>query len=269
MKSKPRIAVIVPARNAMTTLPACVDALLRSSRRPDQIIIFDDGVNPEIGQFSKTHPISIVSNGKVLVGATKARNLAARQASADILVFVDADVVVQREALSILVATLESGPEFAAAFGCYDDAPRGKRLAGLYANLRHHWIHRHGDREASTFWTGLGVVRADAFWALGGFNENSAIDDVDLGIRLNAAGKRIRLVPEAQGTHLKDWRLLQLWKTDIARRAYPWSLLIANGARSNQLNASPRERFSAAFAYAVLISLLAAFWRPQDRKSVV
>ena len=268
MKSKPRIAVIVPARNAMATLPACVGALMCSFCGADQIIIFDDGLNPGIGEFSKTDPISIVSNDGERVGATRvrnamrARNLAARQASADILAFVDADVVVEKEALGRLVAALESGPEIAAAFGCYDDAPRVRRLAALYANLRHHWVHCHGDLEASTFWTGLGVVRADAFWALDGFDETSAIDDVDFGIRLHAAGKRIRLVPEAQGTHLKDWRLLQLWKTDIADRAIPWSRLIANGARNDQLNASPKERFSAILAYAVLISLLASFGTP-------
>jgi GT2 family glycosyltransferase len=259
MKSKPRIAVIVPARNAMATLPACVDALMCSFRRADQIIIFDDGLNPGIGEFCKTDPISIVSNDSVRMGAPRARNQAARQASADILAFVDADVIVEKEALGRLLAALESGPEIAAAFGCYDDAPRARRLAGLYANLRHHWIHRHGDLEASTFWTGLGIVRADAFWALDGFNEASAIEDVDFGIRLHAAGKRIRLVPEAQGKHLKDWRLLQLWKTDIANRAFAWSRLIANGARNDQLNASPKERFSAILAYAVLISLLASF----------
>jgi glycosyltransferase involved in cell wall biosynthesis len=262
MKSNPRIAVIVPARNAMATLPACVDALICSFRRVDQIIIFDDGLNPSVGKFSKTDPISIVSNNGERAGATRARNLAARQASADILAFVDADVVVEKEALGRLVAALESGPEIAAAFGCYDDAPSARRLAGLYANLRHHWVHRHGDLEASTFWTGLGVVRADAFWALDGFNETSAIDDVDFGIRLHTAGKRIRLVPEAQGKHLKDWRLLQLWNTDITCRAFPWSRLIANGACNDQLNASPKERVSAILAYAVLVSLLASFGTP-------
>jgi cellulose synthase/poly-beta-1,6-N-acetylglucosamine synthase-like glycosyltransferase len=57
------------------------------------------------------------------VGATRGRNLAARQASADILAFVDADVIVEKEALGRLVGTLDSEPEIAAAFGCYDDAP--------------------------------------------------------------------------------------------------------------------------------------------------
>jgi GT2 family glycosyltransferase len=219
MRSKARIAVIVPARDAMTTLPDCLDALMSSSCKPDEIIIFDDGLNPSIGQLARPGLISIVSNDGVQTGAPRGRNLAARQASADIFAFVDADVVVEKEALSRLVATLGSDPEVTAAFGCYDQAPPGARVAGLYVNLRHHWIHSQGELEATTFWTGLGVVRADAFWALEGFNETSRVEDIDFGVRLCAAGKRIRLVPDAQGTHLKDWHLLQLCKTDIAQRA--------------------------------------------------
>jgi GT2 family glycosyltransferase len=259
MRSGTRIAVIVPARNAMATLPACLDALMGSSCKPDEIIIFDDGLNPNIGDLKKTNPVTIVSNDGVRVGDIRARNLAARQAAADILAFVDADVVVEKEALGRLVAGLGSDPEISATFGCYDDAPRVTRLAALYVNLRHHWVHQQGDLEAATFWTGLGIVRADAFWALDGFDETSVLADIDFGMRLHAAGKRIRLLPDAQGTHLKDWRLLKLWMTDIAYRAYPWSLLIARGERSNQLNTSPRERFSAILAYGFLISLLGSF----------
>jgi glycosyltransferase involved in cell wall biosynthesis len=263
MRSKARIAVIVPARDAMATLPACLDALMNSSCKPDEIIVFDDGLNFNIGKLAKPGLIKIVANDGKRAGPTRGRNLAARQASADIFAFVDADVVVEKEALSRLVATLGSDPEVTAAFGCYDQAPPGARVAGLYVNLRHHWIHSQGELEATTFWTGLGVVRADAFWALEGFNETSRVEDIDFGVRLCAAGKRIRLVPDAQGTHLKDWRLLQLWKTDIAQRAYPWSLLIAHGTSCNQLNASPKERLSALLAYGFLISLIgffAKFW---------
>ena len=259
MTSQPRITVIVPARNAMTTLPACVGALRGSSCKPDQIIIFDDGLNSNISDIAKNDTVSVVRNGGVRVGPASARNFAARQANTDILAFVDADVVVEKQALARLVAVLESEPEIAAAFGCYNPAPRSRRLAGLYANLRHHWIHQHGDPEAATFWTGLGVVRADAFWALDGFDERSRIEDVDFGMRLRATGRRIKLVPNAQGAHLKDWRLLELWMTDISSRAYPWSLLIAQGARSNQLNTSLKERFAALLAYGFLISVLACF----------
>ena len=267
MRSKTRIVAIVPARNATTTLPACLDALMNSSCKPDEIIIFDDGLNPNIGEFAKADLISIVHNDGVQMGVAGARNLAARQASADILAFVDADVIVEKEALGRLVAALGSEIEVAAAFGCYDNAPPGKRLAGLYVNLRHHWIHKQSDPEPATFWAGIGVVHADVFWALGGFDEISKIEDIDFGIRLRAAGKKIRFVPDAQGMHLKDWRLLQLWKTDIVDRAFPWALLIARGAPSTQLNASHKERISAIFAYGLLISLLgsfATFWLRLD-----
>ena len=60
---------------------------------------------------------------------------------------------------------------------------------------------------------------------------------------LNAAGYQIRLVPTAQGTHCKDWRLLELWRTDIFRRAIPWSRLLVNGATQGMsLNLSRTER---------------------------
>src|SRR5437016_5091778 len=131
MTLEARIAVIVPAREATTTLPACLDALMGSSRKPDEIIIFDDGLNSNIGEFAKADLVSIVHNGGVRAGATRGRNLAARRTSADILAFVDADVVVEKEALGRLVAALESEAWVAAAFGCYDEAPRGTRLAGL------------------------------------------------------------------------------------------------------------------------------------------
>jgi GT2 family glycosyltransferase len=260
MSLNQRIAVIMPARDAMATLPACLDALTKSSRKPDEIVIFDDGLNCNIGEYSKADGISIISNDGVQAGAATGRNIAARHTTADILAFVDADVVVEREALGRLIAVLESEPNVMAAFGSYDDAPPVKRLAALYGNLRHHWIHQHGELEASTFWTGLGVVRSDVFWALDGFDEACGIDDVDFGLRLHAAGGKIMLVPDAQCAHLKDWRLLQLWRTDVTNRAYPWARLMARGARSNQLNVSRRERFTAILAYGFLLSLIGSFF---------
>jgi glycosyltransferase involved in cell wall biosynthesis len=246
----------------MATLPACIDALLNSSRKVDEIIIFDDGLNPGIGKLAKRDLISVVNNNGMRTGQTRGRNLAARYASSDILAFVDADVVVEKEALARLVAALGSEADVVASFGSYDAAPPGTRLAGIYVNLRHHWIHQQGDRESATFWTGLGVVRAETFRALAGFDENSSIEDIDFGMRLHASGKRIRFVPDAQGTHLKDWDLLQLWRTDVVNRAFPWSLLIARGARGNLLNASLRERFSAIVAYGFVLSLLGSFATP-------
>jgi GT2 family glycosyltransferase len=194
--------------------------------------------------------VKIISNSGPPVGPAKGRNAAARQTDCEILVFVDADVLVAKDAFQILLAELAGDRRILAAFGSYDQYPRVTRRAALYANLRHHWVHQHGEREAGTFWTGLGAVRARAFWSIGGFDESSGVEDIDLGTRLLRAGGRIRLVPKALGTHCKDWSVLLLWRTDIFRRAIPWAKHLASGEGiAGHLNGSARERLSAVVAY--------------------
>ena len=58
----------------------------------------------------------------------------------------------------------------AAVLGSYDDRPPASGLVARYRNLLHHFVHQRSRREATTFWTGLGAVRRDAFAALGGFD---------------------------------------------------------------------------------------------------
>ena len=154
-----------------------------------------------------------------------------------------------------------------AAFGSYDDQPRSLRATSLYANLRHHFIHQHGQKEATTFWSGIGMINKAAFLGAGGFDVAQfafpSIEDVELGKRLIAADQRIILVPEAQGTHWKDWSLWRVWHTDVVRRALPWSRLIADGqVATPDLNLSHSERLLAALALSVPVFLASAlFWR--------
>ena len=224
-----RFAVIVPAYDASDTLADCIHAILNSTRKPAEIVVFHDGLTDNIGQIERQPAVSVISNCGPPVGPAKARNAAAKKAHAPLLAFVDADVVVAKDAFEHLLAELESDPGIWAVFGSYDQHPRVTRRAAIYANLRHHWVHQNGEREAATFWTGIGAARTDAFWSIGGFDEDSGVEDIDLGARLKHAGGRIRLVPGALGTHCKDWRVLQLWRTDVFRRAIPWAKLLASG----------------------------------------
>src|SRR5262249_19380555 len=69
---------------------------------------------------------------------------------------------------------------------------------------------------------------------------------VDLGLRLAAAGRRIALDPELQGTHLKSWSLLQMVGTDFGGRAVPWiGLLLRERHLTQSLNLGWRHRLSA------------------------
>jgi GT2 family glycosyltransferase len=252
-------AVIIPAYNAAETIVDCVEAVLASTRKPNEVIIYHDGLTGSIDKIALAPNVRVVANPGAPVGPARGRNVASRQSTCDVLIFVDADVIVAKDAFCLLLDEMERDAKIWAAFGSYDHAPRVTRVAALYANLRHHWVHQNGEREAVTFWSGLGAVRREAFCAVGGFDEApvvAKIEDIELGTRLIRRGGRIRLVPTALGTHCKDWTITQLWRTDIFYRAIPWALLLARGACvGGHLNGANRERWSALFAYLSLFGL--------------
>ncbi len=178
--------------------------------------------------------------------------------------FVDADVIIHPDAIDRLAEEVGKAG-VVGAFGSYDDHPRSKRLPALYANLRHHFVHQSGSRDATTFWSGIGLIETEAFREFGGYDEamfaHPSIEDVELGMRLINSGKKIRLVPEAQGTHWKDWTLWRVWHTDVVRRALPWCRLIADGQLAvPDLNLAKKERALGLAALSIPIFLVGGFF---------
>ena len=258
------VSVIVPAYNAQATLTECLKALRTAMGPADELILFDDGSTDSTRSIAEAAGARIVSNPGLPKGPGHGRNMAAANATHPYLLFVDADVILHPDAIGLLVEEVERTGA-AAAFGSYDDHPRSRRLPALYANLRHHFVHQSGSREATTFWSGIGLMRSDVFHEFGGYDDvlfaHPSIEDVELGMRLINAGKRIRLVPAAQGTHWKDWTLWRVWHTDVVRRALPWSRLIADGQLAQaDLNLARRERVLAVLALTVPAAFVGGFF---------
>jgi GT2 family glycosyltransferase len=261
------VSVIVPAYNAEATITECLKALKAAMQAADELIVFDDGSTDATRSIAETAGARIVSNPGPPKGPAHGRNMAAASSSRPYLMFVDADVIIHADAIDLLVEEVRrTGAD--AAFGSYDDHPRSRRLPALYANLRHHFVHQSGSREATTFWSGIGLMRTDIFRDFGGYDDvlfaHPSIEDVELGMRLINTRKTIRLVPEAQGTHWKDWTLWRVWHTDIVRRALPWSRLIADGQLAEaDLNLARKERMLAVLALSVPAALVAGvFFKP-------
>jgi len=250
-----RLSVIVPVHNGGEDLQRCLQGLAVSTRPPDEIIVVDDGSTDDSAAHAAALAARVVATPAGPRGPAYARNRGAEAATGDVLVFVDADVVVHADTLARIEAVLLGEPEVAALFGSYDDDPPARSAASLYKNLLHHHVHQHGEREAGTFWAGCGAVRRAVFLAAGGFDESysrPSIEDIELGVRLRQAGHRIRLCPEVQATHLKRWTLASLWRTDIFARAVPWTrLILRQGRLSSDLNLDWRGRLSAVAAWAL------------------
>ena len=241
-----RLSAIVPATDAPPTLAACLAALEAALEPPDEVIVVERASAP---------------------GPAAARNEGAERAGGDVLVFVDADVVVHGDAFALIRRAFAEDEGLDALLGSYDDAPAADGVVSGFRNLLHHHVHQSSPGEATTFWAGLGAVRKSAFDAVGGFDAGRypepSVEDIELGMRLVASGRRIRLDPAIQGTHLKAWTLASMLRTDFGQRGVPWvELLLQRRGSTSALNLGWRHRLTAAAAVSGAVALLASRPRP-------
>lgn len=258
-RETPTIGVVIPAHQAEAEIGSCLDALLRAGFPPEEILVIDDGSTDETVGVARGRGVHLMHN-PVALGAAEARNRGASSVDFDIVLFVDADVVVRADIRTRLLAHFEADPQLAAVFGSYDAAPPAPSVVGRYRNYLHHHVHQQSQPEASTFWTGLGAVRRHAFEQLGGFDRGwEKIEDVEFGLRLKRTGQRILLDRTIQGTHLKCWTLGSMWRTDLFGRAVPWSrLVLLNDLAPNDLNMTMKHRVSLASLAVFLVAVLGA-----------
>jgi GT2 family glycosyltransferase len=198
-------------------------------------------------------------------GPAAARNRAAEGAAGRILMFVDGDVIAAPDALDRVLTVMREEPGVAAVFGAYDASPEEAGFVSQYKNLSHRYVHCTTAREARTFWAGLGAVRAEAFRAVGGFDESfrrPCVEDIELGYRLTGAGYRIVVEPSIQGKHLKRWTVGSAIRSDIIDRGIPWTQLLLRVASSQRdLNLTSGLRLSVIASYLlVLLAVLAIRW---------
>jgi GT2 family glycosyltransferase len=231
-----RVSVIVPATDAPQTLLDCFDAIIASEEAPEEIVVIDSpgGAN-----------------------AATARNLGAERAVGDILLFLDADVEISPDAVRRVREAFDEDQSLSAIFGSYDDAPAARGITSRFRNLLHHHVHHAAAGPATTFWTGLGAVRREAFQRVGDFDERiSYMEDVDLGMRMTIADEPIRLDPRIQGKHLKRWTVWGMVRTDVLGRGVPWTrLLLRHKTSSHALNLGWRHRIGALASLGLLVSL--------------
>lgn len=260
----PRVSIVVPVYNDARNLADCLAALEAAALPGSELIVVDDASRDESVAVARHAGATVIALEKN-AGPAAARNRGAAAASGEIVFFVDADVVVARDAVRRVADDFAADPDLGAVFGSYDDAPRAPGIISQYRNLLHHFVHQQGNPEASTFWAGCGAIRRTTFAQLGGFDEGAfgrAIEDIELGYRVRRAGHRIFLDKKLLGTHLKAWTFTSLIRTDITVRAIPWSRLIMAHGRPNDLNLKADQRLSAVLVVLVLAALLLAPFRP-------
>lgn len=86
------ISVVIPAYNGEKTIGKCLDSLLKQTKKPDEIIVVDDGsVDKTKETVKKFKNVTLLEQKHK--GPAAARNLGAKKAKGNILLFTDSDCI--------------------------------------------------------------------------------------------------------------------------------------------------------------------------------
>jgi GT2 family glycosyltransferase len=259
------VTAIIPVHDGGEDFLRCLQALEQAEPPASEIIVVADGDTTDSGELAEAYADKVLATAS-RSGPAHARNLGALEAQSDILLFLDADILVRPETVGQVMDLVQKEPGLAAAFGSYDSSPGSANFFSQYKNLFHHYVHQTADVDASTFWSGCGAVRRSIFLDLGGFDESYCrplIEDIEFGHRLKRAGYAIRVCKTLQVKHLKRWGAISLLKSDFFDRALPWTeLILSRRWFVNDLNLKSSSRLSVILTYVLLLSLAAAFWWP-------
>ena len=194
-----KFSVVVPAFNEEAYLEATLDSLriaaeALGSRTGAEVetIVVDNNSRDRTASIARERGATVVHEPVQVIA--RARNAGARRASGDVLVFVDADVIVPPE---FLIRIHEAMSDPACIGGGVETTWRARRLSvRLY--LGAWWLLV---RLTGMVLGAAQFARRDAFEAVGGYDERTWIgEDVDFVWRLGRlgrkTGRRIRRIRE-------------------------------------------------------------------------
>lgn len=165
------VSVIIPVRNQAQYLAEAIESVLGQTRRPDEIIVIDDGSTDDAMSAALGYVAHIRYVYQPPRGAPAARNRGLGLADGDVIAFLDADDIWLPAKLEMQLAALEARPEVDMVF-CHVEQFVSEDAQGAVTH-----IPDPLRRLPAVYASGM-LVRRTAFDRIGRFDERYVRADV-------------------------------------------------------------------------------------------
>ncbi len=211
LQSTPKVSVIVPTKNNLRTIEACLQSVLDQDYPNTELIVVDNGSTDSTDQIAAKMADVFLSGGPE---RSAQRNLGIRTATGDWILWLDSDMYLPKDAVSAAVRTADETsatgvalPERTIGDGfwtacralereCYLDAP---------------WLHNPR------------LLNREQMVAAGFDEKMSGPEDADLRLRIRSAGGSVALAPV-----IVDHDEGRLTLRDIWSKRYYYGLSLPN-----------------------------------------
>ncbi len=211
----PLVSIVIPVRNPSRDLIECLESLIRLDYPQDrlEIIVVEDG-NSDIGLDLSAFPVKRLSLAESQ-GPGTARNIGARQATGEILAFLDADCIADKNWLRDILPffTIEG----IGAVGGFVDGYYRRSLLDRYEEVSSSLnlgsrLLLEGDTESTLYVPTCNMlIKRQVFLSSGGFNDGWRLgEDVDLCWKMRKWGYSLLYLPAGRVAHKHRNRLGQM-----------------------------------------------------------
>jgi GT2 family glycosyltransferase len=207
-----RPAVYIPNFNGATRLGRTLRSLAQQTQAVEVVVVDNGSSDDSVEVARREMPEATVLELGRNLGFGPAINLAVAAHLADPLILLNNDVECEPGFVEAMLGGLGEGVASVAGVLAQERAPELIDSAGVVADATlMGFDYLHGEPLAAAEEAadplgptgGAALYRRDAFEAVGGFDERIFLyyEDLDLALRMSAAGGRCRLAPDARALH--------------------------------------------------------------------
>ncbi|MEW6235138.1 MAG: glycosyltransferase family 2 protein [Candidatus Omnitrophota bacterium] len=241
-------SIIIPVYNGEKTLPDTLRSVSSLEGGPFEIVVVDDGSTDRTPDIAREYNAVVVRMDQNQ-GPAAARNMGARFASHDILVFTDSDVLLPKRLLGIVAGHFNKTAADAVQ-GVFSEVCPFANYFSQYKNLYNRFVLTNLPDWIDTTFTSITAVRRAAFLDSGGFDEGirgASVEDRTLGRNLRKTGCRIRLDRSIEVIHNKKLTCSGFIRNQFRRSRDLAKLMLRNRSEPPlpplEQDAAPEVRF--------------------------
>lgn len=197
------ISIIIPNQNGEATIGECLKAAFESDHGNFEVVVVDDASSDGSLDIIKKFPAKLVEL-KEHAGVSRARNTGAKNSGEDILLFIDADCVLEKDALALVERSMSGGTPVIG--GTYAPIPFDSQ--NFFSTFQSIFIN-YNETKGEPDYIAAHCLAVDrkVFDEVGGFIEDSymgiaaGVEDVEFSHRLRRAGYTLKMEPEILVRH--------------------------------------------------------------------
>lgn len=194
-----KASVIIPTRNRENIVSKCIEYILNQDYPQYEVIVVDDGSEDNtreiLKRFSSNRNFRFISLSE-RKGPAFCRNLGVKESEGDLIIFIDSDIFVLPNFISIHVEAHKNHPEGVVAVGpVIAISEIDAKLSNKGSIL---------DFSNAYFASGNASIPRELFLKVGGFDEVFNVygwEDIDFGLKLKTSKIKSIKASEAVGYH--------------------------------------------------------------------